>query len=65
MSGLASWSPAAGAMISPRVSSLIAVQTMSPLASWAGRPSMTSVQSGSASSRISPPVAALISRMTF
>ena len=55
----------AGAMTRPRVSPLIAVQTTSPLESWAGTPSMTSVQTGSASSRSSSPVAALISRMTF
>src|SRR5262245_19373360 len=47
VSGAAVASEAAGATTSPRVSELIPVQTMSPLASWAGTPSTTSVQCGS------------------
>ena len=38
VTGAAAASSAAGAMTSPRVSSLIPVQTMSPLPSWAGTP---------------------------
>ncbi len=65
VSGVAVASSAAGAMIRPLVSSLIPVQTMSPPGSWAGTPSMTSVQCGSVSSRTTSPVTALMIRMVF
>ena len=65
VTGVAAASSAAGAMIRPRVSPLIPVQTMSPPASWAGTPSTTSVHCGSVSSRTTAPVTALTIRIVF